>query len=162
MDAIQSCSPYFAGLVGSGSLLVGLYSLFSPLDAIRVYGTKPSVQSPKKDDSVKPEQLSADWTRTLAYAHGVRNTAVGLSIISLCAYYHVEPSPVAAHAIKRCLGVLVTVGTIIPVGDAVVTARYMASQELAEIDRETSKKASAAHAARSIIWMGAGFLCLLG
>lgn len=38
MDAILSRSPYFAAVVGSGSLIVGLYSFHSPLSAIRVYG----------------------------------------------------------------------------------------------------------------------------
>lgn len=163
MDTILDRSPYIAGIVGSGSLIVGLYSFVSPLSAIRVYGTRPSSgqAQPKKDDDSSLGSLSTEWTRTLAYAHGVRNTAMGLSIISLCAYYHVEPSPVAANAIKRCLGVLVTVGSIIPMGDAAVTARYMGAQDLAQVDRETAKKASAAHATRSVIWIGAGLMCLL-
>lgn len=162
MDTILARSPYFAGVVGSGSLIVGLYSFTSPLSAIRVYGTRPLTSSPRKANDATTEALTTEWTRTLTYTHGVRNTAIGLSIISLCVCYHVEPSPVAAAAIKRCLGVLVTVGSIIPMGDCMVTARYMAAQELAHVDRETAKKASAAHAARSIIWLAAGLMCLLG
>ena len=162
MDVIHARSPYLAGLVGSGSLIVGLYSFFSPLSAIRVYGTRPLMRSAKKDDDLESGSVPAEWTRTLAYAHGVRNTAVGPCIISLCTYYHVEATPAAAHAIKRCLGVLVTVGSIIPMGDAIVTARYMAAHGLPQIDQETAKKASAAHATRSIIWIGTGLMCLFG
>lgn len=164
MDAVLDRSPYIAGVVGSGSLIVGLYSFTSPLSAVRVYGTRPlsiSARPSEQDESAKVKSVITEWTQTLAYAHGVRNTAVGLSIISLSAYYHLEPSPVAAEATKRCLGVLVLVGSIIPIGDSIVTARYMAAQDLAQIDRETAKKASAVHATRSIFWVAAGLMCLL-
>jgi hypothetical protein len=164
MNAILARSPYIAGVVGSGSLIVGLYSFVSPLSAIRVYGSRPLADpdSKKSDNSSPSEPLIIEWTRTLTYAHGVRNTAMGLAIVSLCGFYHIEPSPVAANAVKRCLGVLVLVGSMIPFGDSVVTARYMAAQQLAQTDRETAKKASAAHASRSVFWLAAGLMCLLG
>lgn len=164
MNAVLDRSPYIAGVVGSGSLIVGLYSFTSPLNAVRIYGTRPlsiSAQHTEQDDSPKTKSAVNEWTQTLSYGHGVRNTATGLSIISLATYFHFEPSPVAAEAIKRCLGVLVLVGSIIPIGDSIVTARYMAAQDLAQADRDTAKKASAAHATRSAFWVAAGLMCLL-
>lgn len=164
MDAVLERAPYIAGAVGSGSLIVGLYAFTSPLNVVRVYGTRPlsiAARPTEQNESAKIQSTSTSWTETLALAHGVRNTATGLSILSLATYFHLEPSPVAAGAIKRCLGVLVLVGSIIPVGDSIVTARYMAAQDLAQTDRETAKKASAAHATRSIFWVAAGLMCLL-
>lgn len=164
MDAVLERSPYVAGVVGCGSLIVGLYAFTSPLSAVRVYGTRPlsiAAQPTEQDESAKNQSVGTEWSQTLSYSLGVRNTATGLSILGLATYYHLEPSPVAAGAIKRCLGVLVLVGSIIPVGDSIVTARYMAAQDLAQTDRETAKKASAAHATRSIFWVAAGLMCWL-
>ena len=163
MDAILQRSPYIAAAVGSGSLIVGLYSFTSPLNAVRVYGTRPlsTTSQPDASDSPQHKSISTSWTETLALAHGVRNTATGLSILSLAAYFHAEPSPVAAEAIKRCLGVVVLVGSIVPVGDSIVTARYMAAADVSQGDRDVAKKASAAHATRSVVWVAAGVMCLL-
>lgn len=166
MDFLRARAPYVAGLIGSGSLIVGLYSFVSPLDAIRVYGVRPSrhaaTMTPKEAVSSGEAELLDEWTRTLAYAHGTRNTASGLASLVVTGLYYREPSPVAAKAIKRCLGMLVLVGSIVPIGDTLVTARYMAAHPLQQEDRDVAKAASAAHAARSVIWLMAGALGLWG
>jgi hypothetical protein len=103
---------------------------------------------------------SEEWSRTLIYAHGVRNVGFGAILIALATLYHSEPSPVAAQAIKRCLGIALLLGSVIPIGDAVITARHMAAEHVPQSGRDLARKASTAHALRSLVWIGAGTLCI--
>ena len=169
MSFLRTQAPYFAALVGSGSLIVGLYAFKSPLAASRVYGTSSVTQDVENDNSERsdvPDKPTAsthaadkEWTKTLIYAQAVRNVGFGSAIIALAGLYHFEPSPVAAQAMRRCLGLILCVGSVVPMGDAIVVGNYIAAEGVRQGDRDVARKAALAHAGRSLVWIGVGGVC---
>jgi hypothetical protein len=164
MAGMAAYAPYFGALVGSGSLIAGLHSLASPWAGLRLYGAPAeppgTSQTKNREPSTETSNLPT-LTTTITVAQGSRNVALGLSLIALAVKYHFEVRIVAALAVKQAMGVFVTIGTLIPVSDAIATRRYAARAPLNAGDRKTALRASVLHFSRSFIWLAAGLSCLL-
>ena len=159
--------PILTTLIGLGGFTIGIYSFFAPISAAQLYGAQLPASaratiSPKKTDD--PPSTSEDNTRHVAYiyAHGIRNFVTGLSILSLTAYWQFSPlcqtSPIAALTVQRCLGIVITAGSLTPIVDAYVT--WQAGEK--GTAGEVGKKAAKVHASRSFVWLVGGLWCLSG
>lgn len=187
--------PLLTALIGVGGFTVGLYSFIDPIAAARIYGVPTSTASPTLTSILSNSPPSSAACRTggttlltgrdFSYIHalGIRNLTTGLGIISLTSYWHLILSshhalPEARLAVQRALGIVILVGSLVPMVDAWVC--WSASRDAAEARTkkrteddvkvgasrneavETGRKAGNLHAMRSIAWLMGGLWCLLG
>jgi hypothetical protein len=166
LPPVSIALPVLTASIGLGGFTVGIYSFVSPVYAALVYGVDlPRLKraSKKSDDpssASKPENIS----KHLAYIHatGVRNFVTGLTILGLTWYWQFSDqskrSSVASLMAQRCLGIVIMVGTVTPVVDAVVT--WQAAEQGGETKH--GRKAAMLHATRSLVWLAGGLWCLFG
>lgn len=186
--------PLLTTLIGTGGLTVGVYSFMNPIAAARIYGIPVSTSSTTLTNiiSTAPSSLAASRTgdttmtsRDFSYIHalGIRNLTTGLGIISLTCYWHfilssLQASPEVQLAVQRALGIVILLGSFVPVVDAWVC--WIASRDAAEAQPkkmkagvmkvadsrdeavETGRRAGNLHAMRSIVWLMGALWCLLG
>ena len=165
MTSLMRVLPILTALIGSGGFTVGLYSFVSPVSAARVYGIPVSPPAKEKQDSSDSTSASLSKDEAYVYAHGSRNLAIGTSILGLTACWRFSSicqlSPVAAQAVKRCLGITLLAGSMTPIADAYVISRYVGQDDISAQDVQTGKKASKTHAMRSLLWVVVALACLL-
>lgn len=154
--------PILTVMIGLGGLVVGLFSFISPVSAARMYGfelpTSTSRSKPKKTDD---DPTTRDQHNRIACIHslGIRNLVVGLTILLLTWYWQFNTSsPAVQVGVQRCLGMVILVGSLTPVVDAVVAWR----SSRPGMSSGLGKKASLLHAVRSLFWLAGGVGCLLG
>ena len=169
---VSAVLPALPALIGLGGFIIGLYSFVAPASAAQIYGVDldqdvpiraPSAASQKKTDDNKSRLQDSDGQRRLAYIHalGIRNFVIGMTILILTWVWQFGPhrsSPAEQGAVQKCLGIVISVGALTPVVDAVVTWR--AGRE--ERWNGVGSKAALLHAVRSLFWLAGGLWCLSG
>ena len=154
--------PILTTLIGSGGVSIGLYSFVSPLSAARIYGIPLSLSESEKENT---QTISTSKQEAYIYAHGSRNLAIGTSVIGLTAYWRFSSicrrSPVAEQVVKRCVGIVVLAGSMVPMADAYCIARHVRNSGTSSQDVDIGKWASGAHALRSLMWTAVALTCLL-
>jgi hypothetical protein len=156
-----SALPALTTLIGSGGLIIGIWSFISPESAARAFGgymvrvLQATSASTKNTDS-ETSNL------TYVYPHGIRNLGQGLSIIALTAYWQLSPpcrnSPLARTTAQRCLGIVILVGALTPVVDAWVNYRTAQPGEDGALERNAAR----VHVSRTGVWLAGGLWCLFG
>ena len=138
--------------------MIGLYSFRSPASAAHIYGISIPAASQKAPTSISKDEA-------YVYAHGSRNLAIGTSILGLTAFWQFSSicrlSHVTAQAVQRCVGITILAGSMVPVTDAYFISQYVERSGVSAQDSAHGKKASKAHAMRSVLWIAVGVSCLL-
>lgn len=196
--------PLLTSLIGLGGFTVGIFSFINPIAAARIYGVPvhaphtasshlTSILSPSKPASTSSSNHPATSisSRDVSYIHalGIRNFTAGLSIIAMTGYWHftlADESALVRLAVQRALGIVILVGSLVPVVDAWVCwghsstisrpvvggageaeAKDAGGEAAADAESrayaaETGRRARTLHAMRSLIWMAGGLWCLYG
>lgn len=159
---VLSALPILTTLIGAGGFIVGIYSFISPSSAAQVYGVQlPRTSASSKKNSKSRHINAEDISQHLAYiySHGIRNLVVGLTVLSLTWYWQYGAHSISDRVtVQRCLGVVITVGWLTPVVDAIVT--WQGARR--GVDAAVGKKAAQLHAVRSLFWLAGGLWCLFG
>lgn len=139
----------------------GLYGFAAPTDADSAFGL------------VVPRSVSASkhlqaWQKAQTYARGIRVFVGGVSIVGMTAFWRFSPmcqaSPLAALAVKRCLGIVFLTGTVIAAGDGLIVGQFVQSEEEATSSasqeaKEAGKKASLGHLVMAAPILAVGISC---
>ncbi|KAK5207462.1 hypothetical protein LTR47_000556 [Exophiala xenobiotica] len=144
----------------------------------------------KTDDGDKPKSRVLQDGRqagrrhhlaySLIHSLGIRNLVIGLTILILTCEWQfgfgfsfgfgvgqssTSSSPAERAAMQKCLGIVISVGALTPIVDAVFTWRAGAGRQGRRGDVVTtvgSRKAALLHAVRSLFWLAGGLWCLSG
>ncbi|KIV82308.1 hypothetical protein PV11_04428 [Exophiala sideris] len=155
---MYSALPILTSLIGLGGFIVGVYSFASPVSAAQIYGMQLGKASIKSKKSMDESTSAEDIYRHMAYT-GVRNLVVGSTILALTWYWQYGThATMDKVTVQRCLGIVITTGSLTPVVDAIVTWQGA----LQGVDAAIGKRAALLHATRSIFWLAGGLWCLLG
>lgn len=148
------------GLMGLGG---GVCSFISPRDAIKLFGLIPP--APLPSDKVEPPNRVDDFDMSMVRVYGIRNVGSGLSTIGLTALWKLSPAyrdtPALAGVAKTCVGISLTIGAVVAMGDAWIVRQFANSQELDSAIKKTATEASTSHAVISIPIFATGLACLL-
>ncbi|OQV05707.1 hypothetical protein CLAIMM_10394 isoform 3, partial [Cladophialophora immunda] len=113
--------PLLTTLIGSGALIVGVWSFISPASAAVAFGgyMVRVLEAPPS-----PSKTNSSRHMVYVYPQGVRNFALGLSILALTAYWQLgrrcQSSAMARLTVQRCLGIVIAANALTPIVDAVV------------------------------------------
>ena len=153
---MYSSLPIFTTLIGLGGFIVGVCSFISPDSAAQIYGTKPLRAISKSKKSDEEPTGAEDIRQHLAYT-GIRNLVVGLTVLALTWYWQYGTTSTSDMVMaQRCLGIVITIGWLTPVVDAIVTWQSARQGVAAAM----GKKAALLHAVRSVFWLVGGLWCL--
>lgn len=177
--------PVLTTLIGTGGLTIGLLSFLQPRAAARIYGMSVKTAGLTftdilaREPQVIKEKAYLLRAHDISYIHAlsIRNLTAGLTILVLTAYWQFGLASATSEVrdeIQRALGVVVLIGSAVPVMDAWIcwsaseaTAKYHARAVKASMVRSPNtsvrlaKKAAMLHATRSIFWVSGGLWCLL-
>jgi len=185
--------PTLTTAIGIGGLTVGIYSFINPTAAARIYGvpvrtssaTLTNILSSSPSASTATSGTAILNSRDFSYIHalGIRNLTTGLGVIALTGHWHLTLSPSTTApavrlAVQRALGIVILIGTLVPLVDAWVcwTASRHAADTLARERKggatkitdltheavEVGRRAGNLHALRSLVWLAGALWCLLG
>ncbi|EXJ61889.1 hypothetical protein A1O7_02320 [Cladophialophora yegresii CBS 114405] len=134
----RSALPVLTALIGSGAVIIGVWSFISPASAANAFGgymVRILQAQAQSSSTYEDTQVSNNSPSSFAYVypHGVRNFA------------------------QRCLGVVITVGALTPVVDAWVNYRIAPEGVEGDLDRNAAR----VHTLRTGIWLLGGLWCLL-
>lgn len=150
--------PTITSLLGLTGLGGGLYSFIAPEKVIRGFGLGPP---PPKDHTSMHAQA---FQRSAIYAYGIRNLASGLTVLGLTAFWQLSYSyqidPFAAELTSRCLGICLTVGTVVALGDAWIVGQFAKSDGVSEDAKEEAGRASLGHAIVAVPVLATGIALL--
>lgn len=146
--------PTFTTLLGLLSLGGGIYNFANPAAGATGFGlTPPNITS------------TSPFETAYIRVHGIRNIAGGLTNLALISFWQFSgfcrDNPAAAAAVRRCLGLSLTIGTVVGLGDAWIVGRYAKDVEEGEV-KETAKGKSMGHAGMAVVIAGVGLGMLLG
>ena len=141
--------PVLTALIGTGGLTVGIYSFIDPVAAARTYGIpvmikkislfsvlvpgrpphSPSDRTPASTDANATKDHLSTEHLSLIHSLGIRNLSIGLTILSLTAHWtFFLAAGIAPHAariaMQRSLGIVISIGALVPVVDAWVCWRH--------------------------------------
>lgn len=127
--------PSLTLLLGTGGLAGGLLTINNPPQGSKLFGV------PLSPNTASPTVATA-YIRTL----GARNALSGLSLLTLTGLYGLakfqSDVPVAAVAVKRCIGVVLAWGMCVGLSDSWVIGQYI---DEAGIDEEEVREKAAGH-----------------
>ena len=161
--------PTLTALIGLGGFIVGIHSFVAPASAAQIYGVdvvpihSTAASKEKTDDDDDKSVLQDDGRRHLAYIHslGIRNLVIGITILILTWEWQFGQSTLAEQAaVQKCLGIVIDVGALTPIVDAVVAWRAGRGRE--ERWDGVGTKAALLRATRSLFWLTGGLWCLSG
>ncbi|KIX94757.1 uncharacterized protein Z520_09447 [Fonsecaea multimorphosa CBS 102226] len=151
--------PVLTTLIGSGALIVGLWSFISPESAAAAFG---GYMVRAMEASSSPSKADSSRHMVYIYPHGIRNLALGLSILALTAYWQFgrwsRSSAVVRLTVQRCLGIVITANALTPIVDAGVNLWAAEEGKEGDVDRNAARL----HATRSVFWIVGGLWCLFG
>ncbi|KAK5452035.1 hypothetical protein LTS15_007758 [Exophiala xenobiotica] len=115
----------------------------------------------------------------LIHSLGIRNLVIGLTILILTWEWQsgfgfgsgfgqsstssTSSSPAERAAMQKCLGIVISVGALTPIVDAVFTWRAGRQGRRGDVVTTVgSRKAALLHAVRSLFWLAGGLWCLSG
>ncbi|KAH7166288.1 hypothetical protein EDB81DRAFT_282821 [Dactylonectria macrodidyma] len=144
------------GLLGIGS---GIYNFIAPIEGAKGFG----LQSTSTSSTASAHAKAIEGA--LIRVHGIRNIGVGLSTVSLVLFWQFSPlcqsSPLAALAVRRCLGITLTLGTIVGLGDAWILKQFSDTDGVESEAKELASAKGTAHAIMAIVISGLGLTYLL-
>lgn len=153
--SLRPALPVFSGLLGSLSLMGGLYSFSAPEAAAKEFGI---VLDESSSPSVRASQT------TFVQAVGLRNLVTGVSTLSILAFWQLssicQASPVAEQTVKRILGIMLTVGTLVSMGDAYIISQYARVNGISNEAKELAKEKGMSHATLGVPILGLGLAYL--
>ena len=154
----QYVLPILAASLGLGAVTNGLYGLVSPSAAARVYGVPITDNTYAKGNIDSATVVSKD--EAYVYAHGSRNLALGTSVLGLTAFWTLSStcqiSATAAQAVKRCIGITLLAGSVVPIADVWFIRRHLQGEAISGDDAEKGKKSNIGHAVKSFFWVTVG------
>ncbi|KAF4997512.1 hypothetical protein FGRMN_3876 [Fusarium graminum] len=164
--AVASALPLLFGLTGTS---IGIYSLVSPYDAIRLYGLqKPSSSSSSRRSSSRKSSSSTEsdaFQKSLVYSAGIRNIGTGLSTLGLYAFWKFSPickvSPLAGAITKKCMGICFMFATFVGVGDAVVVRQFANKDFVQGSAADKATKSSISHGISAVLILATGLFLYL-
>lgn len=145
--------------IGLGAFIVGTSSLLLPDIAPQVYGVS-SKQTKSEKSSSEEVILSSVELNALLHSLSVRNLVTGLSVLALTAFWQrvQHQAPEQADSIRSCLGIVITIGGIVPAVDAY--GAWLAGRR--QSARGLERLAATIHALRLVAWFVGGIWCLNG
>ncbi|KAM0345082.1 hypothetical protein ACHAPU_006968 [Fusarium lateritium] len=160
--AVASALPLLFGLTGTS---IGIYSLVSPYDAIRLYGLqKPSSRRSSSKRSSSSTESDA-FQKSLIYSSGLRNIGTGLSTLGLYAFWQFSPicqvSPLAGAITKKCMGICFMFATCVGVGDAVVVRQFANKEYVQGAAADKATKSSIGHGISAVLILATGLFLYL-
>ncbi|KAL9105247.1 MAG: hypothetical protein Q9227_009548 [Pyrenula ochraceoflavens] len=145
LSSLQTVAlPTITALFGALAFLGGTYHFTSPIDSAKMFGlTYPTTSS-------STDKKTQAWQKAYVKVHGIRNMASGISSMGLMGFLYLSKfcrdSPVAAQAVRKCIGICLVAGTVAAVGDGYILSRFVreARDEKAEDDDGAGKDKSIA------------------
>jgi hypothetical protein len=153
LPALRPALPVFSGLLSLLALGGGIYNFIEPREGAKAFGLIAQSGSSSHTTAFETAYIRI---------HGIRNIGNGLVNISLLLYLQFsdlcQTSPIAASTVKKCIGIGLTLGTVVGLGDAWILKQFADSPE---VDGDAAKLAAAkstGHALTSGVILGLG-LC---
>ncbi|KAK2038690.1 hypothetical protein LZ31DRAFT_111031 [Colletotrichum somersetense] len=119
--------PLFTGLVALLGAADGVFNLAKPESGAATFGLVP----PRRD-SLTPSQFDA-FHHALVKVKGARNLHMSSCILALVVYGQFSgvcrASPEAAVAVRRCVGIVLTLGAGVGFSGAVIVTKYLRSPD---------------------------------
>ncbi|KAF9875683.1 hypothetical protein CkaCkLH20_06615 [Colletotrichum karsti] len=150
--------PVFTGLLSLLGAGDGLLNLTQPETGAANFGLIPPSRA-----SVSPAQFDA-FHHALIKVKGARNLHMSTSIIALILYGQFSDvcrsSPAAATAVRRCIGLVLTLGTGVGLSGAFVIWEYVKSAESSRKAVEIGRAKAKAHFLTSLPILALGLAYL--
>lgn len=150
--------PVFTSLLGLLGIGGGIYNLISPPEGARGFGLSVP-PAPRSSAHFSAAQ------RALIAVHGVRNIGSGLSLISLVLFWKFsslcETSPFAELAVRRCIGISLTTGSVVGFGDAWLLEKFANTEGVGKEAKDLAGEKSIGHAVTAVVIAGMGLTYLL-
>lgn len=139
------------------TLLFGATGLFSGY-----MGTENPVKSSEVSGLPLSSNPPTPYERAYLRALGARNTASGLTLLSLVGLYGLarwDGLSVASTSIKRCIGAVLVVGMTVGLADGAALAKF-ADEKSVEVDSEKIKEKGFGHTVTAVVigLVGVGWL----
>ncbi|KZL87474.1 hypothetical protein CI238_03907 [Colletotrichum incanum] len=135
--------PLFTGLLALLGAADGVFNLSKPESGAATFGLVP----PRRD-SVTPAQFDA-FHYALIKVKGARNLHMSSCILALVLYGQFSDvcrtSPMAAAAVRRCVGIVLTLGAGVGFSGAAVVTEYLSSPDASVEAVEVGKAKAKAH-----------------
>ena len=147
--------PVFTGTLSLLGLAGGLYNFVQPLEGAKGFGLiAPAATS----------QHATAFQTAYIRIHGIRNIGTGVVNIGLLLYLQFsnlcQTSPIAAEAVKKCIGLGLTLSTVVALGDAWILKQFADSPGVNSEGAQLGAAKATGHALTSGIILGLG-LCWL-
>jgi hypothetical protein len=151
LSSLKPALPIFTGLLGLLGLGGGIYNFIDPHGGAKGFGLiAPTSNQPH----------AAAFQQAYVRIHGLRNAGVGLTNLALLLYLQFsdvcQTSPVAAAAVRKCLGIGLTLGTLVGLGDAWILRRFEGSAGVEGEAKTLAAEKSTAHALTSLVILSVG------
>ncbi|ETN47060.1 uncharacterized protein HMPREF1541_01250 [Cyphellophora europaea CBS 101466] len=151
LSSLRPALPIFTGLLGVVALGGGAYNFVSPLEGAKGFG----LLAPAKD-AAHADAFQEAYIRV----HGIRNIGTGLSTLTLVLMWQFSDlcrtSPIAALAVKRCMGISLVLGTTVGLGDAWILKQYAESPGVGQEAVALARGKSTAHAVTALVIASVG------
>ncbi|KAL0935129.1 uncharacterized protein CTRU02_209720 [Colletotrichum truncatum] len=140
--------PIFTGLLALFGAADGIINLANPESGAATFGLVPPTKA-----SVAPSQFDA-FHHALIKVKGARNLHMTSSILGLLLYGHFSDtcraSPEAATAVRRCVGIVLTLGAGVGLSGAAVISEYLKSAESSKKAVDVGRSKAKAHLFTSV------------
>jgi hypothetical protein len=158
---IRNALPYTTTALATIGLCSGLYTfLFPSLSAAHLFGFAP----PKSGTCAASTEANARQ-RGYIQLHGIRNSGNGLGMVGLLAFRQVSllcrENQAAKEAVGLCLGVLLTTGTIVAIGDWWALREYAGVDGVKGEDEKYVRSKAKGHLGATVVIFGLGLGWLL-
>ncbi|OHE96891.1 hypothetical protein CORC01_07858 [Colletotrichum orchidophilum] len=151
--------PLFTGLLALLGAADGCLNLAKPEGGAATFGLVPPPR-----DTVTPAQFDA-FHHALVKVKGARNLHMSLCILGLVLYGHFSgvcrASPLAAVAVRRCLGIVLTLGSGVGFSGAAVVSEYLRSPGASEEAIAVGKAKAKAHLITNVPIVALGLIYLV-
>ncbi|KAF6814747.1 hypothetical protein CPLU01_14331 [Colletotrichum plurivorum] len=151
--------PVFTGLLAVLGATDGLVNLSSPESGAATFGLVPPRRA-----SVMPAQFDA-FHHALVKVKGARNLHMSSCVIAMLLYGRFSDacraSPEAAAAVRRCVGILLTLGAGVGFSGAVVISEYLSSPGVSNEAIEVGRSKTKAHLLTSVPIVALGLVYLI-
>ncbi|KAK2018000.1 hypothetical protein LZ32DRAFT_599890 [Colletotrichum eremochloae] len=150
--------PLFTGLLALLGAADGVFNLARPESGAATFGLVPPHR-----DSLTPGQFDA-FHRALIKVKGARNLHMSSCILALVLYGQFSDvcraSPAAASAVRRCVGIVLTLGAGVGFSGAAVVTEYLRSPDASAEAVEVGKAKAKAHLITNVPIVALGLIYL--
>ncbi|KAK1985481.1 hypothetical protein LZ30DRAFT_371420 [Colletotrichum cereale] len=150
--------PLFTGLLALLGAADGVFNLAKPESGAATFGLVP----PRRD-SLTPSRFDA-FHHALVKVKGARNLHMSSCILAMVLYGQFSDvcraSPIAAAAVRRCVGIVLMLGAGVGFSGAAVVTEYLRSPGASAEAVEAGRAKAKAHLVTNVPILALGFIYL--